>query len=362
MSVRVTASTYSIQEFAARAGVTVKTLHHYDRIGLLKPARTPARYRVYTTGDLVRLQQILALRMLGLPLRRIRALLSPGAPPLHATLRQQRHVLEDRRRGLDRAIRALEAAESGLESSPDGGAALQSLIEVMGMQDGVDEMRKYYSDEAWDAWRHHYDAWPSVEWRDLYRDVNALLDADPEPDPLGAVAQALGARWLALDRAETTIGAVRTGLRKAWADRERWPEALRARLAEHRVDRATRFVNAVLWERWEAERLERERGGHAAPARVSDARIDLYRDCAAAVSEDPAGVTAQRLVARWQAILHAECGGDAETIDQQLAAWRSRHTWTPAMLRYISSCYAMDAVSWLPAADFLEAAFDRSRR
>ena len=361
MSVRVITSTYSIHEFAALAGVTVKALHHYDRIGLLKPARTAARYRVYTTADLARLRQILALRSLGLPLRRIRELLSPGAPPLWLALRQQRHVLENKRRLLDRAIRALEVAEAGLEASPDGAGALQSLLEVMGMQDSVDEMRKYYSDETWDAWRHHYDAWPSAEWRDLYRDVNALLDASPEADPLAAEAQALGARWIALDKAETANGAVRTGLRKAWADREHWPEAMRARLTELRVDRATRFVNTVLWERWEAERLEHERHGHPAPARVSDARIDLYRDCAAAVSEDPAGAVAQRLVARWRAILDAECGGDAATIEQQIAAWRSRRTWTPAMLRYISSCYAMDAASWLPAADFLEQAYNQSR-
>ena len=360
MSVRVTTSTYSIHEFAALAGVTVKALHHYDRIGLLKPARTASRYRVYTTGDLARLRQILALRSLGLPLRRVRELLSPGAPPLHLTLRQQRQVLEGNRRLLDRAIRALEAAEAGLEASPDSVDTLQSLIEVMDMQDSVDEMRKYYSDEVWDAWRHHYDAWPSGAWRDLYRDVNALLDANPEPDPLAEEAQTLGARWLALDKGETTNGAIRTGLRTAWANREHWPEAMRARLTELRVDRATRFVNTVLWERWEAERLERERNGHAAPARVSDARIELYRDCAAAVSEDPAGAKAQRLVARWQAILDAECGGDAGTIEQQIAAWRSRRTWTPAMLRYISSCYAMDAASWLPAADFLERAYDRS--
>jgi hypothetical protein len=94
---------------------------------------------------------------------------------------------------------------------------------------------------------------------------------------------------------------------------------------------------------------------------VSDARIDLYRDCAAALSEDPAGIMAQRLVARWQAILHAECGGDADTIDQQIAAWRTRRTWAPAMLRYMSSCYAMDADSWLRAGDFLESAYDQSR-
>ena len=358
----MTAREYSVHEFAALAGVTIKALHHYDRVGLLQPRRTAARYRVYTEADLGRLRQILTLRALGLPLHRIRQLLAPGAPPLHATLRQQRHVLEERRRLIDRTIRAIEAAEAGLASSADDAGVLDALIEVMGMQASIDEMRKYYSDEAWDAWRHHYEAWPSDAWQALYRDVNALLDADAAPDPMSEAAQALGSRWLALDKAETTSSAIRTGLRKAWLDREHWPAALQARLAEHRVDRATRFVNAVLWERWEAERLERERQGHTAPARVSDARIALYRDCAAAVGEDPAGDAAQRLVTRWKAMLDAECGHDADTVDQQIRVWRSRHRWPPAMRRHIASWHAMDADTWQRATDFLESALDRSHR
>ena len=351
---------YTVHEFAALAGVTVKALHHYDRIGLLTPPRTASRYRSYVTADLTKLRQILALRALGLPLRRIRELLGPGAPPLQLTLRQQRHVLEERRRHLDRAIRALESAEAGLESSSGGDAALDALIEVIGMQDSIDEMRKYYSDDVWDGWRRHYEQWPSQAWRDLYRDVNALLDAKASPDPMAENAQALGDRWLALDKAETSVGAVRTGLRKAWADRGHWPAWMQARLAEHHVDRATRFVNTVLWERWEAERLERERRGQTAPARVSDARIALYRDCAAALAEDPAGPVAQGLVERWKAILDAECGGDREIMNQLIATWRSRTVWTPAMRRYMASCYAMDDETWRCAADFLETACDRA--
>ena len=126
----MTARGYTVHEFAALAGLTVKALHHYDRIGLLTPARTASRYRSYTTADLSRLRQILALRALGLPLRRIGELLAPGAPPLQLTLRQQRHVLEDRRRHLDRAIRALEAAEAGLESAPDSGCPTCGLAVV----------------------------------------------------------------------------------------------------------------------------------------------------------------------------------------------------------------------------------------
>jgi DNA-binding transcriptional MerR regulator len=55
-----------VGELAALAGVTVRTLHHYDRIGLLPASeRTPAGYRSYTEADLLRLQRILAYRELG---------------------------------------------------------------------------------------------------------------------------------------------------------------------------------------------------------------------------------------------------------------------------------------------------------
>jgi MerR family transcriptional regulator, thiopeptide resistance regulator len=355
-SSHVTEPAYKIHALATLAGVTVKTLHHYDRVGLLQPRRTAARYRLYTTADLTRLRQILALRSLGLPLRRIRELLAPGAPPLHLALRQQRYVLETQRRLLDRTISALAAAEKGLEASPGATSdTWHALLEVIGMQDSVDEMRKYYSDEVWNAWRHHYESWPAPVWRELYRDVNDLLDAG-EPVPTSVEAQALGSRWLALDRAETTVSAIRTGLRKAWADREHWPEALRAQLEAHRVDRATRFINAVLWERWESERAARERAGSPAPARVSDARRDLYRDCAAALATGRAQAQAPALVARWKAIVDTEVGGDAELAAEHVRAWRGRHAWPPGLVRYMASCYDMNAETWQRVADFFDAA------
>ena len=53
---------YRVHELAERADVTVKTLHHYDRIGLLKPRRTDAGYRLYALDDLARLEHIAALK------------------------------------------------------------------------------------------------------------------------------------------------------------------------------------------------------------------------------------------------------------------------------------------------------------
>jgi hypothetical protein len=61
---------YQAQQFATRAGVTVRTLHHYDRLGLLKPsAYTGSGYRLYRESDLARLQQIVTLKFIGFSLQ-----------------------------------------------------------------------------------------------------------------------------------------------------------------------------------------------------------------------------------------------------------------------------------------------------
>ena len=133
---------YRVHEFAELAGVTVKTLHHYDRVGLLRPRRTPSGYRVYTRSDLVRLEQILALKTIGFSLNDIRGLLDRETLPLPVIFRQQRHVLEKKRRLLDRAIRALTDAEraAAADSTP-ATVILQHVISVMNMQD-IESMRK----------------------------------------------------------------------------------------------------------------------------------------------------------------------------------------------------------------------------
>jgi DNA-binding transcriptional MerR regulator len=185
---------YRVHAFAELAGVTVKTLHHYDRVHLLRPQRTSSGYRVYTHGDLIRLEQILALKTIGFSLKEIRSLLDREALPLPAIFRQQREVLEEKRRLLDRAIRALADAEraAASESTPVT-AILQDVIKAMSMQD-IEMMRKYYSDEAWAAWRHYYHDWPSAAWQALYRDISTAMTSGPATP----VAQALADRWLAL--------------------------------------------------------------------------------------------------------------------------------------------------------------------
>src|SRR6266568_6919327 len=87
---------YQVQEFAELAGVTVKALHHYDRLGLLTPRRTEAGYRAYAERDLERLERIVALKFLGFSLRQIKAVLERTALELPDALRVQRKSIEEK--------------------------------------------------------------------------------------------------------------------------------------------------------------------------------------------------------------------------------------------------------------------------
>src|ERR1041385_4337062 len=141
---------FKVSEFAEKAGVTVRTLHHYDRLGLLKPSeRNRSGYRLYGERDLVRLQQIATLKFIGLSLKQIKDVLNGNDLDLPATLSLQRRLLTDKRRQIELALRAIEEAERsmGQNRGPDW-AALKKIIEVMEMEINKDWMKKYYSDEA----------------------------------------------------------------------------------------------------------------------------------------------------------------------------------------------------------------------
>jgi len=126
--------TYRIHEFAELAGVTVKALHHYDRLGLLTPLRTRAGYRVYIAPDLERLEQIVALKFLGLPLQQIKKILEESSLALLETLRAQRQAIEAQQRLLATALRATKTEEDSISpGEPADPAVLKSIIEVINL-------------------------------------------------------------------------------------------------------------------------------------------------------------------------------------------------------------------------------------
>jgi DNA-binding transcriptional MerR regulator len=111
--------TYRVKDVARLSGVSVRTLHHYDEIGLLAPvSRTASGYRLYDNDSLLRLQQILINRALGLSLEAIRRLLDDPGYDCKAALFAQREQLEAKAQetremiaGIDRALFAIAQRE-----------------------------------------------------------------------------------------------------------------------------------------------------------------------------------------------------------------------------------------------------------
>lgn len=220
---------YRASEFAALTGVTVRALHHYDRAGLLRPTvRTGAGYRLYGAREFARLQQILTLKFIGLPLEEIKGLLEGRSLDLSETLRLQREALTEKRRQLDMALRAVSEAESVVARG--GGAldwdAFKKIVEVITMQHDTEWMKKYYTEEQFaDLARR---GTPEVlergqrEWQKLLGEVEAA--AAEGLDPASEQAQVLAARWEALIE-EFTGGdpGIHENLRRLYADQANWP-------------------------------------------------------------------------------------------------------------------------------------------
>lgn len=220
--------TYLPHEFAKRAGVTIRALHHYDRLGLLKPSgRTAAGYRVYSDRDFARLEQIVALKFIGFPLSQIRELLRRVDTDLSSALRQQHQILAEKRDHLERAMQAIERAEKIVASGgkPDW-EPFRKVIEVIQMQTRKDWMKKYYSEEQLanlqQRWSPEVQAESQRGWDALARDTEAAITSGD--DPAGEVGLQLAARRKKL-LAMFTGGdpGIEQNLQKLYADKANWP-------------------------------------------------------------------------------------------------------------------------------------------
>jgi DNA-binding transcriptional MerR regulator len=222
---------YQANEFADVAGVSVRTLHHYDRIGLLKPSGyTRAGYRLYRKQDLIRLQQIVTLKFIGFPLKQIKDLLNRNSFDLVTALTQQREIIVEKRGQLDQAIKAIEKAQSllSINDEPDWDA-FKNIIEVINMQNNMEWTKKYYSEEAAKEVADRAATIPEEvieqgqrDWATLIREVEAAVaeGLDPSSTKAGALAQ----RWGDLIKGFTGGSPeIQAGLNKMYADQSNWP-------------------------------------------------------------------------------------------------------------------------------------------
>ncbi|WP_404870329.1 MerR family transcriptional regulator [Kitasatospora griseola] len=117
-------ASFSVGQVAGFAGVTVRTLHYYDREGLLSPSeRSAAGYRLYNDRDLARLQQILFYRELGFPIEEIRSILADPRATALSHLKERHRQLNEQIATLQKLVevaeQAIEVERTGVRLSPE---------------------------------------------------------------------------------------------------------------------------------------------------------------------------------------------------------------------------------------------------
>ena len=138
---------YTVGEVARLAGVSVRTLHHYDEIGLVTPRqRSAAGYRLYADDDLRRLQQVLFYRELDFGLDEIAQVLAESGTTVEDHLRRQHRLLRERiargRQLLDAIEKEMEARQMGMSLTPE------EQFEVF----GTDKVGGEWAEEARQRW------------------------------------------------------------------------------------------------------------------------------------------------------------------------------------------------------------------
>ena len=169
---------YTVGEVARLAHVSVRTLHHYDAIGLLAPsARSPAGYRLYSGTDLRRLHQILFYRELGFALEEIADILADPAAGTDDHLRRQHRLLRERR-ARDAALlgaieREMEARKMGIALTPE------EQFEIFGTdkfaQYAEEAEQRWGDTEAWKQSQRRSAAYTKEDWITIKAQADANI-------------------------------------------------------------------------------------------------------------------------------------------------------------------------------------------
>ncbi|MEM6768844.1 MAG: MerR family transcriptional regulator, partial [Bacteroidota bacterium] len=138
---------YSVKEVSSLSGVTVRTLHHYDKIGLLTPRRrAESGYRYYGEEELLRLQQILFYKELGFPLKEISELLDDPDFDLLTALESHRKALEERQERISTLLNTIDYTISEFQQE-------KIMKDPKKLYEGLPkEFGTTYREEAIDKW------------------------------------------------------------------------------------------------------------------------------------------------------------------------------------------------------------------
>jgi len=301
-----------IGELAALANLTVRTLHHYDSIGLLQPsARSDAGYRLYGRDDVARLQQIQALRSFGMGLADIGLYLdSPEGSPLAlidrqlAALDQQIH---DAVRVRGQLLRVRGQLASG--AVPDLSTWLTTLEQTM---DLMNVYEKYFTPEELQKLPIYRDDAVKAHWAAMVEQAAGLMQSQAPPEAEAAKVFAL--RWLQAFERETGGDPDLAARLNVMAAREQEAVGLPASvmgyvfqaIAELKYDTWSKHLRPYV--------IARMRRHHATRGMEWTGLIEQVR---AAMQADPeaTGAQASTLARQWMELFHDMVGTDTRDID-----------------------------------------------
>lgn len=149
--VKVMSKTYSIGQISEKTGVTIRTLHYYDEIGLLKPAKNPTSgHRIYTDKDVFTLYKIISFKSLGMSLEKIREVLQKPVVnySVKETLQLQRHSLYQKKIQIEKSMKAIDRILQLLEEEGEiDSDILMSLLRSIQTEEEQKAWLKNHLDE-----------------------------------------------------------------------------------------------------------------------------------------------------------------------------------------------------------------------
>jgi DNA-binding transcriptional MerR regulator len=327
-----------VGELAALANLTVRTLHHYDSIGLLRPqARSDAGYRLYDRDDVARLHRIQALRAFGLSLSDIALTLdSPAGEPL-AIVDRQLAALEVRMaeatRLRDQLLRVRAQLVRG--SAPDLSTWLATLENTMDM---TNVYERYFTKEELDRLPLVSNDAAKAQWQGMVEQARGLIDSQVPPDADAARAFAL--RWLQAFARDTGNDPALTAKLNMMVERELDAVGMPASVM-HYVHAAIGELKLETWAKYvRPEVVERMRRHHATRGHewtplIAQMQAEMQAD------PDATGPRARALARQWMDLFHDMVGSDQQDIDAFRAA-----SATEPLLR-MGSGIGGESIDWL---------------
>ncbi|HSI50985.1 MAG TPA: MerR family transcriptional regulator [Ideonella sp.] len=296
-----------VGELARRAGLTVRTLHHYDSIGLLRPsARAENDYRLYDQGDVARLHAIQALQGLGLTLEEVGRLLAEGGAQLPQIVERQLQSLHQQIRQAQALQQRLEMMQRRLGEGEE--PELDELLTTLQMMTVCDA---HFSPAET---RRIFAQWPSVaaDWWQLIAEVQALMDSGAEP--LDPQVQPLAQRWMTL---------MRDWMQGDFDMMERWGKAYHSDPALQRgggpslamvqfIEPAVQLRLSLMLRYLSEDDLRRL--GHV--PREAWAQLATDAQGLMDAKAGPGSEAVRALVRRWFELSHQSTGGDAQLRDR----------------------------------------------